>query len=136
MIEKIVTDVQRPQPGTWSVIYRVGSEQHEHRFPHEALHWRAAEYGIDPADSATLLDIVLHEPHIDTRHENPDFVYNTDEESARLAHLAKIVTAKQESVQITDPAGHLDEIHGAHVVDRAQHIRRALHVASLRRNNR
>ncbi|MQY07746.1 hypothetical protein [Actinomadura macrotermitis] len=33
-------------------------------FPVETLEWRAAEYGIDPADVTTLLDIVLHEPFI------------------------------------------------------------------------
>jgi hypothetical protein len=33
-------------------------------FPKDTLEWRAAEYGLDPADTQTLLDIVLFEPHI------------------------------------------------------------------------
>jgi hypothetical protein len=32
--------------------------------PQTILEWRAAEYGIDPTDTETLLDIVLHEPHL------------------------------------------------------------------------
>ncbi|GAA0935015.1 hypothetical protein [Nonomuraea longicatena] len=35
-----------------------------HIFPHTALEWRAAEYGIDHEDVDTLLDVILHEPWI------------------------------------------------------------------------
>jgi hypothetical protein len=35
-----------------------------HLFPKATLDYRAAEYGIDPADVGTLLDVVLHEPFI------------------------------------------------------------------------
>lgn len=49
----------------WMVLYQDdGGAFHSHTFPHDTLHWRAAEYDIDPADIDTLLDIVLHEPHI------------------------------------------------------------------------
>lgn len=33
-------------------------------FPHSQMEWRAAEYGIDPDDVETLLDVILHEPYI------------------------------------------------------------------------
>ncbi|TMR91455.1 hypothetical protein [Nonomuraea basaltis] len=32
--------------------------------PHSTWEWRCAEYGVDPDDMDTLLDIVLHEPWI------------------------------------------------------------------------
>lgn len=35
---------------------------HGHAFPMETLDWRAAEYDIDPADTHTLLHIILYEP--------------------------------------------------------------------------
>ncbi|MDF5756670.1 hypothetical protein [Spongiactinospora sp. TRM90649] len=35
-----------------------------HMFPHSTFEWRAAEYGIDPDDLETLLDVILHEPYI------------------------------------------------------------------------
>lgn len=43
----------------------------EHIFPHVTLAWRAAEYGIDPTDTATLLDVILHEPFLPDL-EDPD----------------------------------------------------------------
>ncbi|WP_433235560.1 hypothetical protein ACQPYK_25555 [Streptosporangium sp. CA-135522] len=35
-----------------------------HIIPHSTWEWRCAEYGVDPNDMDTLLDIVLHEPWI------------------------------------------------------------------------
>lgn len=47
----------------WRVLYdKPDGGQHIHVFPKMTLDARAAEYGIDPADTGTLLDIVLHEP--------------------------------------------------------------------------
>jgi hypothetical protein len=37
---------------------------HMHIIPHSTWEWRCAEYGIDPDDLDTLLDVVLHEPWI------------------------------------------------------------------------
>jgi hypothetical protein len=37
---------------------------HEVLMPQTTLAWRAAEYGIDPADTTTLLDVILHEPFL------------------------------------------------------------------------
>lgn len=39
-------------------------------FPHSTLEWRSAEYGIDPDDKDTLLDVVLHEDYI-PREDDP-----------------------------------------------------------------
>lgn len=142
MLTKTVIAVERPQdpklpPGEfWSVIFKNSDGiQQEHRFSHETLLWRAAEYGIDPADSVTLLDIVLHEPHISTSHEDPEFLYNTDQDTARVAHLRKISVAKSSDVTIVDPKGLFSAIHKAHVVNSDHHARRVHTVRQIRRGN-
>lgn len=40
-----------------------------HIFPHSALEWRSALYGIDPEDVDTLLDVILHGPWIPSPHD-------------------------------------------------------------------
>jgi hypothetical protein len=67
-----------------------------HLLPLDAMEWRAAEYGIDPADTATLLDIVIAEPHLTredwasgtTLHDAPDI------DTARRDHLARCAVVK------------------------------------------
>jgi hypothetical protein len=74
---------------------------HVHTMPQDILEWRAAEYGIDPADTDTLLEIVLHEPHMRVTEETDDTParYADDGPSlkeavstaaARTAHLARV----------------------------------------------
>ncbi|MGW0575110.1 hypothetical protein ACWD25_03890 [Streptomyces sp. NPDC002920] len=67
--------------------------------PKTILDWRAAEYGIDPADVDALLDIVLHEPHMadaDSQYgtrrgdAGPDLWTAESTDAAREAHLARI----------------------------------------------
>lgn len=82
---------------------------HGHGFPHSSLHWRAAEYGIDPHDLDTLLDVVLCEPHMNVRHTDPMFLYNTDEETARNAHLARVADVRTR-VMHADPGSLLNRI--------------------------
>ncbi|GAA1769857.1 hypothetical protein [Nonomuraea bangladeshensis] len=43
---------------------RPDGQAHMHLIPHSTWEWRCAEYGIDPDDLDTLLDVVLHEPWI------------------------------------------------------------------------
>lgn len=72
------------------------ASQHLHVFPVDTLEWRAAEYGIDPKDTATLLDIVLAEPHLTEQdwstghrlHSAPDI------DTARRDHLARVAAVK------------------------------------------
>ncbi|MFJ8995610.1 hypothetical protein ACIRQH_35045 [Streptomyces sp. NPDC102279] len=55
-----------PNPVTpcWAVdMIKPDGTGHRHIFPKVTLEFRAAEYGIDPTDVDTLLDIVLHEPY-------------------------------------------------------------------------
>lgn len=64
--------------------------------PLDTMEWRAAEYGIDPTDTATLLDIVIAEPHLTPEdwaagsqlHDAPDI------KTARRDHLARCVAVK------------------------------------------
>ena len=86
-----------------------GSEtRYEHTFPVDTLEWRAAEYGIDPADTATLMDIVLAEPHLSEEdwatghqlHAAPDIA--TD----RADHLARCARAKLRHRISTRGKGH------------------------------
>lgn len=86
-----------------------GSEvRYQHLFPLETLEWRAAEYGIDPADTATLLDIVLTEPHLTEEdwaaghrlHDAPDI------DTARVDHLARCARSKLRHRISTRTPGH------------------------------
>lgn len=82
-------------------------------FPHETLIYRSAEYGVDPSDADTLLDIVIHEHHFELSADDPTFLYNTDEKTAREAHLARVAEAKTR-VSHVDPDNLLDTIRGKH----------------------
>lgn len=71
-----------------------------HLMPTVTLEWRAAEYGVDPTDVDTLLDIILHEPHMptvdDPQHgphyadDGPDLWTADNTATAREAHVARI----------------------------------------------
>jgi hypothetical protein len=81
--------------------------------PHSTFFHRSAEYGLDPSDFDTLLDVVIHEHHFELHHTDPTFLYNTDEKTAREAHLARVAAAKQR-VTHQDPHGLLDTIRKAY----------------------
>lgn len=93
-----------------------------HIMPVAALEWRAAEYGIDPTDVDALLDIILHEPHMQTIDDpqhgpryadgTPDLWTADNTTAARDAHVARIKTCNVRidvrGVKALDPvrAGH------------------------------
>jgi hypothetical protein len=127
-VTKTVLAVRTVGSGAWMVDYDDASA---HGFPPETLSWRAAEYGIDPNDVDTLLEIVLHEPHVNLHHTDPTFLYNTDEETARAAHLRRVAASP---VRVQDSNGHLEQIRMAHrsSFDPAQHSERCRQVAAIR----
>lgn len=93
----------------WHVVTRASDGRGlTHVFPKAALEWRAAEYGIDPADTATLLDIVLTEPHLTEEdwaaghrlHDAPDI------DTARVDHLARCARSKLRHRISTRTPGH------------------------------
>jgi hypothetical protein len=105
MIKVEFTDAIDDGQGHWIVHRRVtrteeGSEpvveEGIHAFPHDALEWRSAEYGIDPSDVDTLMDIILTEPYIaSTDYEPGTTLYDAPSiEDARKAHLSRCAKVK------------------------------------------
>lgn len=100
----------------WRVVTRApGDGGITHIFPKAALEWRAAEYGIDPADVDTLLDVVLHEQLMDddTAAENARALASAASTAeARQAHTARIAAVKQGTARIVldDKSSPLDAI--------------------------
>lgn len=85
----------------WAVSHDVTTaagdvERHAHVFPDSIFEWRVAEYELDPTDIQTLLDIVIHEPHLPAGwDQGPDFLHRApDRATARDAHLARIAACK------------------------------------------
>ena len=86
----------------WEVaMVKPDGATHIHLMPAATLEWRAAEYGIDPTDVDTLLDIILHEPHLPMVDDGqgprytdngPDLWQADNTDTAREAHLARIKT--------------------------------------------
>lgn len=88
----------------WHVVTRA-TDGHglTHVFPKVTLEWRAAEYGIDPADTDTLLDVVLHEQLLDdeTAASVPADLFEAPSTArARAAHLARISGCKENRERI------------------------------------
>lgn len=87
--EYLVTNVDESFSTHGTELWRVTSMRpdnllHCHVFPKTTMASRAAEYGIEPTDTDTLLDIVLHEPYM----INPlDHFYDEDEDPAFKAGL-------------------------------------------------
>jgi len=105
-----------------------------HAFPPETLHWRAAEYGYDPADVAALLDVVLHERHVHGHHPaSPDFLYNCDRDTARAGLDGRLAEVKTR-VQVVDPDGRLAQIVSAHVHVPEDHARLRAYVDHVRQH--
>ena len=71
-------------------------EEGSHIFPKDILEWRAAEYGIDPSDVDTLLDIVITEPYLSAEDWVGPKLYDegVTTEEARAAHLARCAKVK------------------------------------------
>lgn len=91
-----------PNPHTpcWLVETRRSDDGnlHRHIFPKATLAYRAAEYGIDPADTDTLVDIVLHEPFA----PSPDDPYTAADDPAPAAGLLSPATAARGTAAVGD----------------------------------
>jgi len=118
---RILMADQDPRTGHW----RIGQEvddgsgtitRHLHLIPLHAFVQHPAEFGLDPADSRTVLDWLLHErfvPRPDPRNPGPFCPYRNPPAAAWGAHQRAIAQVKT-TVTITDPDGHLEKIHQAH----------------------
>lgn len=93
----------------WNVIYiiehvpepgdkdqQIWAEQGCHWMPKDIFEWRAAEYGIDPTDMDTLIDIVLSEPFLeDSDYAEGESLFDADDiTTARLAHKSRCARGK------------------------------------------
>lgn len=101
----------------WHVVTRApGDGGITHVVPKVALEWRAAEYGIDPADVDTLLDVVLHEQLFDDDTAAEAVRSRASARStaaAREAHLTRIAALKQTHRIALDKGSPLDAIRSA-----------------------
>jgi len=96
-ITSVTEDTDR---ALWHVLYEdPDGSTRAHVFPKNTLAWRAAEYGIDPADTATLLDIVLHEPFA----PHPDDPRTAAEDPVAAAGLTSPAPVARGRVRKGDP---------------------------------
>ncbi len=57
----------KPKPWVWEIHSQDETGmKHMHLIPKAGLDYRAAEYGIDPTDVDTLLEVILSETHMPT----------------------------------------------------------------------
>lgn len=83
-----------------------------HVEPVEALENVAAEYGIDPADRDTLVDVLLYRPHLPPGaldHTHPRHLYNADTVDDARAHLLECVAQVKGDGKIVSVAGESPE---------------------------
>lgn len=98
---RVTIDSVEQRDGHWFVAQTHtdddgSTRRHMYVFPLDTLEWRAAEYGIPHTDTATLLDIVMAEPHMREQdwatghqlHSAPDIA------TARKDHLARVAAVK------------------------------------------
>ncbi|NRQ31268.1 hypothetical protein HII36_05375 [Nonomuraea sp. NN258] len=110
-------------------IYQVAPATGAHglrMLPNSELEWRCAEYGFDPDDVDTLIDVALHEPHLPARDDplawqSPALAALMEEihglpawwtpgvpdAERSAAHLARIAAVKKHLVRVEDaPQAH------------------------------
>jgi hypothetical protein len=108
----------------WQVLYDVEQDDgtfttHGHCFPKDTMESRAAEYGIDPSETETLLDIVLAEGFFtqeDVAAGEELYAANTIEE-ARQAHLARCARVKLRIRLTTRPTAAARKAQTEHPLD-------------------
>jgi hypothetical protein len=97
----------------WLIPHQHGDVKTNWTLPSAALDYRSAEYGIDRGDVETLMDVLMHEQMLSIHEEDPKFVYNTDQDSAREYLFEQIAEIKKD-VQWQDPENHLLLIQHTH----------------------
>jgi hypothetical protein len=110
-------------------LQRADGQHHMHTEPQASLDCRAAEYGIDPTDVDTLLEVLLHEPHLAMTEETetqpsryadtgPTLWEAENTDAARAAHLARV---KNSPIRIdVKGTATLDPVRRDHRPDRAR----------------
>jgi hypothetical protein len=87
-----------PETACWMVEATRASDgqKYRHIFPKTTLAYRAAEYGIDPADTETLIDIILHEPFA----ASPDDPVTAPNDPALAAGLTAVAVVARGTVKV------------------------------------
>ena len=111
-----------PNPDTpcWLIeARRPDGDTYRHIFPKATLAYRAAEYGVNPADTDTLIDIILHEPFA----PSPDDQLTAGEDPAIAAGLMSPAIVSRGTVRAGDlrpttlySAATTDEAREAHLL--------------------
>lgn len=88
------------ESGRYEVAKRITNDDGTQRmelqiFAPETLEWRAGEYGIDPTDVDTLVDIVLYENHM----EVPRPLWNAPDRATARAQLLSGLQSTKASTQ-------------------------------------
>jgi hypothetical protein len=65
-----------------------------HLIPEDAITIRSGEYGLDPADPHLALDLILHEPHIESPPEIAHLFTAPTVPDALAAHRADVTTVR------------------------------------------
>jgi hypothetical protein len=110
-----------PETPCWMVEATRASDgqKYRHIFPKATLAYRAAEYGIDPADTDTLIDMILHEPFA----ASPDDPITAPADPALAAGLTAKAVVARGTVNIGDQttvtlfnADSIDQARQAHML--------------------
>lgn len=150
MITKITYESAEQRDGVWWTAATLTDDagtvtRYAYVFPTDTLEWRSAEYGIDPTDIDTLLDMVVVEPYLTPQ----DWAAGThlydapDINTARADHLQRCAQAKLRYRMGTRPAAGqpspLDPIRTNHGIDlevvalKAEYVRRGRAAAAAQR---
>lgn len=114
MENRVITAVKLINQGSsWRIEHTADIGMVARIFTVSAIDLRAAEYGFDPDDSKTVLDVILHESHLTSDGDHPKFLVNTDADTAREYYLQQIADVKTR-VQYSDPDNLLDLVHQKH----------------------
>jgi hypothetical protein len=132
---RTVTDVATERLGSENVpCWRVRAADasgniHETIFPEVTLAWRAAEYGIDPTDTALLLDVILHEPFL------PDLDDPDEADKDPAARAGMTVPAREDRGQVRKGDPIPVRLYNADTIDQAReaHLMRIEAVKQQRR---
>lgn len=137
MTTRTILDVGKITSGQWLIVHQDSDtgEKKGTTFYEGIVVFgsRAAEYGIDYHDWETLVDVAMHEFHFGVEVDDPTHLYNTDEKTAREAHMERVRKSK-ETIQYADPDNHLDKLKQAHFAayNEETQRKRKQNVASLR----
>lgn len=147
---RITIDSVEQRDGRWYVAQTHTlddgtAQRHLHTFPVDTLEWRAAEYGVDLKDTATLLDIVIAEPHMtaDDMTQGTQLHSAPDIDAARKDHLARVAAVKLRHRISTrgtgNPLARVEQesplhpevvaVKAEHVAQTRQHVQRQAHRA-------